>query len=302
MNGYKFEGIINGFTLDENLIDGNVICDIDKQILCVSKKTYKSSEYIDVGSFDINNLNYYEKFLIVLNSYLIRKPEYIIFKNMFCDFEYEDIKKHNYVLVDHNDPLQSVGIKAKIVGCIDHHSNCNKIKNAIITDYCSASLYMYKLFKDIYNFSKKQKFQIYMAFLNDSTFGKSSRYKKKDAELALELGFDMNFEKLFKEYFKPTNLNNGVENAIYNGHKQYQFGNATFESGYIEAFGIKDLEKYKEIIKNKQNFLGIWIDYCTSKTYVFFNYKSKFNEWEYNFVASRATTIINDTLNIVNQK
>lgn len=93
MNGYKFEGIINGFTLDENLIDGNVICDIDKQILCVSKKAYKSSEYIDISSFDINNLNYYEKFLIVFNSYLIRKPEYIIFKNMFCDFEYEDIKK-----------------------------------------------------------------------------------------------------------------------------------------------------------------------------------------------------------------
>ena len=74
MNGYKFEGIINGFTLDENLIDGNVICDIDKQILCVSKKAYKSSEYIDVNSFNINNLNYYEKFLIVFNSYLIRKP------------------------------------------------------------------------------------------------------------------------------------------------------------------------------------------------------------------------------------
>ena len=239
-------------------------------------------------NYDFNDYN-----KNMLNKCTIFKPKII---------KYEDIKKHNYVLVDHNDPLQSVGIKAKIVGCIDHHSNCNKIKNAIITDYCSASLYMYKLFKDIYNFSKKQKIQIYMAFLNDSTFGKSSRYKKKDAELALELGFDMNFEKLFKEYFKPTNLNNGVENAIYNGHKQYQFGNATFESGYIEAFGIKDLEKYKEIIKNKQNFLGIWIDYCTSKTYVFFNYKSKFNEWEYNFVASRATTIINDTLNIVNQK
>lgn len=291
--------------------------EIKKYILNLKK--YEPIYVIGHSKIDIDSAISSKIFSEILNNFGIKSYYAILEENYdFNDYnknmlnksttfkpkiiKYEDIKKHNYVLVDHNDPLQSVGIKAKIVGCIDHHSNCNKIKNAIITDYCSASLYMYKLFKDIYNFSKKQKFQIYMAFLNDSTFGKSSRYKKKDAELALELGFDMNFEKLFKEYFKPTNLNNGVENAIYNGHKQYQFGNATFESGYIEAFGIKDLEKYKEIIKNKQNFLGIWIDYCTSKTYVFFNYKSKFNEWEYNFVASRATTIINDTLNIVNQK
>lgn len=291
--------------------------EIKKYILNLKK--YEPIYVIGHSKIDIDSAISSKIFSEILNNFGIKSYYAILEENYdFNDYnknmlnkrttfkpkiiKYEDIKKHNYVLVDHNDPLQSVGIKAKIVGCIDHHSNCNKIKNAIITDYCSASLYMYKLFKDIYNFSKKQKFQIYMAFLNDSTFGKSSRYKKKDAELALELGFDMNFEKLFKEYFKPTNLNNGVENAIYNGHKQYQFGNATFESGYIEAFGIKDLEKYKEIIKNKQNFLGIWIDYCTSKTYVFFNYKSKFNEWKYNFVASRATTIINDTLNIVNQK
>ena len=93
MNKYQFDGIINGFTLDENLIDGNVICDIEKQLLCISKKNYKSSEYIDISTFDKKNLTYYEKFLIVFNSYLLKKPEYIIFKNMFCDFEYNDIKK-----------------------------------------------------------------------------------------------------------------------------------------------------------------------------------------------------------------
>lgn len=93
MNKYQFDGIINGFTLDENLIDGNVICDIEKQLLCISKKNYKSSEYIDISTFDKKNLTYYEKFLIVFNSYLLKKPEYIIFKNMFCDFEYDDIKK-----------------------------------------------------------------------------------------------------------------------------------------------------------------------------------------------------------------
>ncbi len=93
MNNYKFDGIINGFTLDENLIDGNVICDVEKQILCVSSKAYISSKYININNFDKNNLSYFEKFLIIFNSYLIRNPEYIIFKNMFCDFEYEDIKK-----------------------------------------------------------------------------------------------------------------------------------------------------------------------------------------------------------------
>ena len=53
IDGYEFKGIINGFTLDETLINfKNQISDIDKQILCVSKKKLKdnASKYIDIDS------------------------------------------------------------------------------------------------------------------------------------------------------------------------------------------------------------------------------------------------------------
>ena len=75
-----------------------------------------------------------------------------------------------------------------------------------------------------------------------------------------------------------------------------------FESGYIESFGIKGMDEYENIIKTMQNFLGIWIDYNIPKTYVFFSYKNNFMKCKYNFVASRATTILNDVMNIINRK
>lgn len=214
----------------------------------------------------------------------------------------QNIKKYNFFLVDHNDFLQSVGQDASIIGCIDHHPDSGKVKNAIITDCCATSLFLYDFFKEIYNFSAEQKYEIFMAFLNDSTFGKSSRYKASDESLIKELGFTTNYDELFRKYFKPTDLNKGVKEAIYNGHKKYQFKNLNFESGYIESFGIKGIDEYENIIKTKLNFLGIWIDYNVPKTYVFFNYEHNFIKWEYDFVASRATTILNDVISMINQK
>lgn len=214
----------------------------------------------------------------------------------------QNIKKYNFFLVDHNDFLQSVGPKANIIGCIDHHPNSGKVKNTIITDCCATSLFLYDFFKEIYDFSDEQKYEIFMAFLNDSTFGKSSRYKPSDEELIKELGFTTNYDEYFKKYFKPTDLNKGIKKAIFNGHKKYQFNNSNFESGYIESFGIKGIDEYEKIIKTKSNFLGIWIDYNIPETYVFFNYKNNFMKWKYDFVASRATTILNDVMNIINQK
>lgn len=214
----------------------------------------------------------------------------------------QKVEKYNYFLVDHNDYLQSVGPKAKIVGCIDHHPNSNKVENAIITDCCATSLYLYSVFKEIYTFNEEQKYQIFMAFLNDATFGKSSRYKKSDEKIAKELGFTANYDDLFKKYFIPTNLEYGVKYALYNGHKKYEFENVKFESGYIEAFGTNGIKEYEKLIEDKENFLGIWIDYNVPITYVFFNCNGILRKWKYDFVASRATTILNDTLDIINRK
>lgn len=212
----------------------------------------------------------------------------------------EKMKNCTFFLVDHNDYLQSVGPNAKIVGCIDHHPNSCKVSPAIITDTCATALYIYKKFKKYYDFSNEQKFQIYMAFLNDSTFGKSSRYKESDEIIAKELGFKYDYNEMFKKYFIPTNLEQRIEDVLKNGLKSYKFGSVYFESGYVESFDTYKLKEYENAIKKRENYLGIWIDYTKNKTYVIFNYSNEIKKWQYDFIASRATTILNDVLIYLN--
>lgn len=167
----------------------------------------------------------------------------------------EEVNQYTFFLVDHNDYLQSVGPNAKIVGCIDHHPNSKKVSEAIITNTCATALYIFKEFKEQYDFSNKQKFQIYMAFLNDSTFGKSSRYKESDEIIAKELGFDYDYNEMFKKYFIPTDLKQEMENILNNGLKSYKFGDVYFESGYVESFDTIRLSEYEKAVKKEKIIL-----------------------------------------------
>ena len=208
----------------------------------------------------------------------------------------EDITKHNWFLVDHNDRHQSVGMEANVLGSIDHHPNAGNVENVEVTDVCSTSLHIFNEYKDEYEFTEEQKYQIYLAFLNDATFGRASRYKTSDEEIAKQLGFNYDYKELFKKFFIPTDLSKGVHTQMKNGHKKYQFEDVYFESGYIEAFGIEGLDEYKNIIQDLDAYLGVWVDYENDKTFTYFKYDNKFIEFEYDFVASRATTILNDVI------
>ena len=214
----------------------------------------------------------------------------------------KDVKKYNWFLVDHNDKLQSVGMDANVVGCIDHHPNSNQVKNAIISDICSSALFIYNYFKDKYSFNDEQKYQIFLAFLGDAGFGKSSKYKESDEVIAKSLGFNYDYNELFKKYFTETDLSKGVKNSIYNGYKEYKFENVTFGSGRIEVFGINGLEEYKDLISKMDSFLGIWKDYENNNTYVYFKYDGKFKEYFYNYNASRTSTILPNVLKYLKEE
>ncbi len=206
-----------------------------------------------------------------------------------------DAKNYNWFFVDHNDRCQSIGNFGNVLGAIDHHVNTNSIKNILLSDICCTALFIYKLFKDKYDFSSDQKKQIFYAFLSDSNFGKSSRYKKSDGKLADELGFSSSskgYNNYFKRFFIPTDLSRGMKFCMKNGYKKFNFDNNMFESNYIEQFGTKGLPEYVSTIKSKNNYLGIWIDYEQSKTYVYFNYKGSIKKFKYRYIASRASTII----------
>lgn len=209
----------------------------------------------------------------------------------------KDILAHNYILVDHNNPIQSIGDLANIIGCIDHHQDSGKIKNTNITNYCCTALSIYEQFKNDYSFSTEQKYQIYMAFLSDSIFTKSSRYRPEDGLLIQELGFSADYKEQFEKHFIPTNTEEGIEKVFHNGHKKYKFGDIEFESSYIETFGTNQLPSYVNLIKKQPgSFFGLWADHEEDKTYVYLKHKRNLAVFNYDFIASRATTVMDDVL------
>ena len=200
-------------------------------------------------------------------------------------------EQYNYVLVDHNDPTQSVGFGKKIIWGIDHHTNSHILSNILISDYCSCSLFIYAYFKNDYEFTNEEKFMIYMASLTDSLFFKGSRFSEKDKNLIAELGFDLDANELFKKYFIPTDLSLGLDNVFdfnekqNNSVKSHTYKGVKFDSLVIKTHNEYDYLKQEFIkkIEERPNFLGIWIDFDKEISYAYFNYNGKVKEFIYDF-------------------
>ena len=203
---------------------------------------------------------------------------------------------YHYVLVDHNDPTQSVGFGKKIVWGIDHHKSSNILSNVIIRPYCSCSLLIYDSFKKYYDFSNEEKFMIYMASLADSLFFKGSRFSEEDKNLIEELGYDMDSKTMFKKYFIPTDLSGGMEKVFSNVSKKYNYRGVKFDSLVIKTYNENEYLKQDFIdeVEKRDNFLGVWIDFDKEISYAYFNYRGEVKEFIYDFLASRAATVIPD--------
>lgn len=205
-----------------------------------------------------------------------------------------EIAGKSFLLTDHNDVLQSIGDKPLALAAIDHHSPSGQVEKLFFSDHCCTALYIYMMFRDRYNFSGTQKEQIFRAFLGDSVFGRSSRYKPdKDGSAVRLLGYSNNYEEYFKRYFVPTDLTDYKTAFAENGVKSYKYSWASMKSGYIEAMDTALLTEYKKFVADCDgNFLGIWLDYSVPKTYAFFKYDGQLYEYEYDCVASRAALIM----------
>ena len=208
---------------------------------------------------------------------------------------------YNYVLVDHNDPVQSIGFGRRIVWGIDHHKSSNILSNIIIRPVCSCSLLIYDYFKEYYDFSNEEKFLIYMASLADSLFFKGSRFSKEDKILIDELGYDMNVEEMFKKYFVPTDLSGGIDSLFLNVSKTYNYRGVRFDSLVVKTYNENEYLKQDFIkkIEEKINFLGVWIDFDKEISYAYFNYNGEVKEFIYDFLASRASTVIPDVFRYI---
>ena len=203
---------------------------------------------------------------------------------------------YHYILVDHNDLTQSIGFGKKIVWGIDHHKSSNILSNIVIRPYCSCSLLIYDYFKKYYDFSNEEKFMVYMASLADSLFFKGSRFSKEDAVLIEELGYNLDASLMFKKYFIPTDLSMGMEELFKHVSKKYNYRGVKFDSLVVKTYNENEYLKQDFIseIEIRGNFLGVWIDFDKEISYAYFNYNGETKEFIYDFLASRAATVIPD--------
>lgn len=221
----------------------------------------------------------------IIDDYLDFRP--VIIKN-------DEINKYNFVLVDHNDPIQSLEDSKNVILCIDHHQNTNKLKKVVLGNYCANSLFIYKLFKDIYPFSEKEKQLIMLATFTDTLFLKTNRYKKEDESLVKELNVTLDNNEMLKKYFIPTDISLGIDNYIKESDRDFSYEDLVVSSSVIQLLKCDDqvICEYKNAILNtKDNHLGMLRDLGNGKTYAFFKIKDSFKEIVYNYVASRTTVL-----------
>lgn len=212
----------------------------------------------------------------------------------------QEASKYNFVIVDHNNPIQSVGEDATIVFGMDHHKNSNKINNILISTLCCNSLFIYDYFKDSYPFSKEELYQIYMATLNDSAFFRASRYTSADKKILDTMGIHIDTEELFHKYFELTDLSNGMDNIIHKYNKIYEYNGVRFNTSLIKSNNKNQylLEEYKKCLqKEDESILGVWQNFESKETFAFFWYKHKLQSWYYPYIASRSKDVMNDVVN-----
>ena len=269
----------------DTMVSSYLLCNIFNYLGIKSYYCILSSEY---------EIDKYNKRII--DDYLNYNPVIIDVKN---------IKNYNFVLVDHNDPNQSVGLSSNIAFCIDHHKNSNKLDNLILTDLCSNSLFIYDYFKDIYNFNAKEKELVMLAVLTDTLFLKTDRYKDKDKILVKELGISMDSNKLLEKYFIETDLSMGLDKYLEKSDRDFTYYGISFTSSVIQLLKVKDtfVHEYRDAIKRmNQNHLGMLRDLINNKTYVIFKINNEVIEFNYDFIASRASTVIPDVIRFLKKK
>lgn len=221
--------------------------------------------------------------------------------------------KNDYVfLVDHNNPVESVG-EGKIVGIIDHHSeeNINAIFK-IVKKSGSASKIIYEIYESLsFNLNAADKKRILYSLSIDTCALMSSKAQKEDKifsdELCKELNMSINQVK--KETLFETNLNQSIDTILKNGLKNYIINGFKVSASYVETLNKSTFtdSKLKELLHSIDDTeddlrLLTFYDFLSGKTIVHSSGKlSKYvNIIEYPYVASRSTTIMPQIRNILN--
>ena len=206
------------------------------------------------------NYDYNLNDIKLIKDYLKEKPEVI-----------SDVSNKRFLLVDHNtlDGLD----KDSVVGCIDHHIISNQIYDTLEIEYASCGLFIYDLFKDIYNFSKEEKLLIGLTVLADTEYLCSARYKEEDKKIFNSLKLNVDVKKLQSKYFVTTNFNKSINDNINNNLKIYNRNDKIINRVLITSYSNdknKYLNDYIDYINTLDgNYLLIWADYENKNTIIY---------------------------------
>ena len=250
------------------------------------------------------NINAYFCFLDTFN---ILKED----KNIIDDFKIEEpviikkseIKTKSFILVDHNDPSQSLGDDSyNIVLSIDHHIETNKVKNTYSIEYTSTGLFIYDLFKDIYEFDLVLKDLIALTVMNDSCYLTTSRFKESDKLLYNKLNTSLDVNVIMKKYFNTTDFNIDMDYNIKNNHKVYNIENIEINRVIIKCYD-RDLKYINDYINRSNeiynNNLFILNNFDSHKTNVY--YKGNLLR-EYNSIITSSVLIIKELIDEIKRR
>ena len=285
--------IINAAKKKEVYILGHKYPDCDSIVSSIILKNILKSKGIEA------------KFAILKDEYTYNNED----SKLLCDIieempvileEYNN--NYRYILVDSNDPNQSVEDKNidYIIGCIDHHIYTGKIKNTIEIEYASTALLIYDLFKEEYNFSDKEKELIAYSVMADTEYLASARYTLEDKDIYQKLNVKLDEEKLRKKYFVKTDFNKGIESVFLEAYKKYERDGIELNKVAFRVYN--DDDKYKEQLKNymlkKEGiWFAIWVNYENRTTEVFVKINnSKMKCFKLNYILTSANLIINEII------
>ena len=271
----------------EVYIIGHKNPDADSIFSSIILENILKSFNIDAKAIILDDFIYSENDIDIMNEYLVNKP-LIINKDL--------LKDKNIILVDHNDPSQStLDTSYNIIGSIDHHMESNLVYT-LSGIYTSTSLFIYDLFKDIYNFNEYEKNLIALATMTDSEYLTTTRFTDNDKKLYDSLDIKLNVENIRNKYFKTTNFNIEPLINIKNNHKVYNIENININRTMIKAYEKDNIyiDNYLNAIKELENkWFMIWNEYDTKKTYIY--YDSKLIK-TYDYIITSSVLILKDLI------
>jgi len=184
----------------------------------------------------------------------------------------DDYKNKYFILVDHNN-LDGIP-KGNVIGAIDHHKITNEVDDLIEIEYASTGLLIYDLFKNTYQFTKKDKELIALTVITDTDFLLSSRFSDEDKQLYKELNVNLDVEELKRKHLIITDFNKNISDNFHEDYKEYNYNDIKIYRSLIKSYTTerdKYLDQYLKEMNNNIINLLIWCDYESNETYIIYN-------------------------------